>query len=71
MTRVGNISAQNVSTVEGFSQKEIRKKPCVEELTRDEWNKSSDFFFSALGYVVGLGNIWRHPYLVLKNGGGK
>lgn len=39
--------------------------------TRDEWGKSIEFLFSCIALSVGLGNIWRFPYVALENGGKK
>ncbi|MFC1485016.1 sodium-dependent transporter [bacterium] len=41
----------------------------VEE-TRDRWSSKLIFIFAAVGSAVGLGNIWRFPYLAGKYGGG-
>lgn len=38
---------------------------------RAEWSGKLQFFLSIIGYSVGLGNIWRFPYLCQQNGGGK
>lgn len=37
---------------------------------RGSWTGSLGFILAAAGSAVGLGNIWRFPYLAAKNGGG-
>ena len=36
---------------------------------RETWSKQSYFIFAALGSAIGLGNLWRFPYLTYKYGG--
>lgn len=37
---------------------------------RENWSARSGFIFAAVGSAVGLGNIWRFPYVAYENGGG-
>ncbi|MGL6025395.1 MAG: sodium-dependent transporter, partial [Cetobacterium sp.] len=40
------------------------------EEKREQWSSKMGFIIAAIGSAVGLGNIWRFPYVVYSNGGG-
>ena len=42
----------------------------VEEDKRTGWGNKMEYILATIGFAVGLGNVWRFPYLCQKNGGG-
>ena len=40
------------------------------EIDRENWSTRRAFLFASIGCAVGLGNLWRFPYITGENGGG-
>jgi NSS family neurotransmitter:Na+ symporter len=39
-------------------------------MQREVWGTRAGFIMAAVGSAIGLGNIWRFPYMAYENGGG-
>ncbi|KAM9388120.1 LOW QUALITY PROTEIN: sodium- and chloride-dependent betaine transporter-like [Phaethornis superciliosus] len=60
--------AKEGETNEAIATPEETKKKEMEE--RGQWSSKMEFVLSVAGEIIGLGNVWRFPYLCYKNGGG-
>ncbi|BFZ19809.1 hypothetical protein BsWGS_22848 [Bradybaena similaris] len=82
MEKNGKISADHDETTvfitpENGTSKALEAEQAVisgtweeEDEEREHWTRGLDFVLSLIGYAVGVSNLWRFPYLTLRNGGG-
>ncbi|KAH8378508.1 hypothetical protein KR093_011746, partial [Drosophila rubida] len=53
-----------------MSQPPHKEKRIVRDEDRGHWSSKAEFVLSLIGYAIGIGNVWRFPYLCYRSGGG-
>lgn len=63
--RSADVSVQDVEESNSAAPQKVE----VEKI-RKGWGNKMEYILATIGFAVGLGNVWRFPYLCQKNGGG-
>lgn len=59
-----------VPDVNFMVEKSASQLPHSSANNRGQWSSKLEFLLAVAGQIIGLGNVWRFPYLCYKNGGG-
>lgn len=64
-------NGEMVPTHPGVEKEKEEEEEEEHTLERGQWNNKLEYVLSVAGEIIGLGNVWRFPYLCYKNGGDK
>lgn len=53
------------------TQPTAKEKRIKRDAQRGYWASKTEFVLTLIGYAIGIGNVWRFPYLCYRSGGGK
>lgn len=69
--RQNEVLLQNLGLIWIFSEQEACGDDGGVNPERLNWSNKTEYILSLVGFAIGLGNIWKFPYMAYRNGGGK